>query len=136
VPGEPFTLDEISRFVYDPFPAPIRVTVRGEILEREGFAGQAGSALQIPVFSIWSSYERLEGRWFAPDPALALWRDDAAKTGHPFDIDAFLAMPRRAGVAPTTGEVRGAIENQLRPRPVYRVRWTPGAKDDAPLPFD
>jgi hypothetical protein len=135
-PGEPFTLDEISRLVYDPFPAPIRVTVSGEIVEREGFAGQPGSALQIPVLSIWSAYERLEGRWFSPDPALALWRNDLAKNGKEFDLEAFLAMPRRAGVAPTTGEVRGAIENQLKPQPVYRVRWTPAAKDEAGLPFD
>jgi hypothetical protein len=135
-PNEPYTLDEISRFVYDPFPAPIRVVVPGEIVEREGFAGQPGSALQIPVFSIWSAFERLEGRWFSPDPALALWRDDAANTGNPLDLDAFLAIPRRASVAPTTGEVRGAVENQLRPRPVYRVRWTPDARADAALPFD
>ena len=135
-PGEPYTLDEIARFVYDPFPAPIRVVVSGEIVEREGFAGPPGSVLQIPMFSIWSAFERLEGRWFSPDPALALWRDDAAKTGNPFDLDAFLAIPRRAGVAPTTGEVRGAIENQLKPRPVYRVRWTPDARDDVGLPFD
>lgn len=135
-PGEPYTIDEISRFVYDPFPAPMRVTVPGEIAEREGFLGELGSALKIPVFSIWSAFERLEGRWFSPDPALAMWRDDIAKTGKPFDLDAFLAIPRRAALAPTTNEVRGAIENQLRHEPVYRVRWTPAEMDDEGLPFE
>ena len=135
-PGEPYTIDEISRLVYDPFPAPMRVTVPGEIVEREGFPGELKSALEIPVFSIWSAFERLEGRWFSPDPALAMWRDDIAKTGKPFDLDAFLAIPRSSAVAPTDDEVRAAIENQLRPGPVYRVRWTPPAKDDAAWPFE
>ena len=136
VPGEPYTIDEISRLVYDPFPAPMRVTVPGEIVEREGYPGELKSALLIPVFSIWSAFERLEGRWFSPDPALATWRHDIAKSEEPFDLDAFLAIPRRAAVVPTDDEVRAAIENQLKPEPVYRVRWTPVEKEEAVWPFD
>ena len=128
--------DAISRLVYDPFPAPMRVTVPGEIVEREGYPGDLKSPLQIPVFSIWSAFERLEGRWFSPDPALAIWRDDLAKTGKPFDLDAYLAIPRSRAVAPTDDEVRAAIEHQLKPEPVYRVRWTPAAKDEAVWPFE
>jgi len=135
-PGEPYTIDEISRLVYDPFPAPMRVTVPGEIVEREGYPGELKSALLIPVFSIWSAFERLEGRWFSPDPALATWRHDIAKSEEPFDLDAFLAIPRRAAVVPTDDEVRAAIENQLKPEPVYRVRWTPVEKEEAVWPFD
>jgi hypothetical protein len=135
-PGEPFTLDEMSRLVYDPFPAPMFLTVTGAIVEREGFPGELAAPLRIPEFSIWSAFERLEGRWFSPDPALAMWRDDLAKTGKPFDLEAFLAKPRRADVAPTASEVRQAIDNQLRPAPVYRVRYAPAAQDEAALPFD
>lgn len=135
-PGEPYTIDEISQLVYDPFPAPMRVTVTGEIVEREGFPGELKAELRIPVYSIWSAFERLEGRWFSPDPALAMWRDDIAKTGKEFDLDAFLAIPRRAAVPPTDDEVRGAIVNQLKPAPVYRVRWTPAETDDPRLPVD
>jgi hypothetical protein len=130
VPGEPFTLDEISRLVYDPFPAPMRVTVPGTIVEREGFPGELTSELKIPVFSLWSAFERLEGRWLSPDPALALWRDDVAKSGRPFDLNGFLVIPRRAAAPPTASEVREAIEDQLKPQPVYRVRYTPEARDD------
>jgi len=135
-PGEPYTIDEISRLVYDPLPAPMRLTVPGEIVEREGFPGELKSELRIPVFSIWSAFERLEGRWFSPDPALATWRHDISKSDAPFDVDAFLAIPRRASVAPTDDEVRAAVENQLKPEPVYRVRWAPLAKDEAVWPFD
>ena len=135
-PGEPYTLDELSRLAYDPFPAPVLVTVTGEIEEREGFPGELKSPLRIPTYSIWSAFERLEGRWFSPDPALALWRDDLANTGKPFDLDAFLVIPRRAGAVPKAGEVRGAIENRLKPEAAYRVRWTPAAAEDPGLPFD
>ncbi len=131
VPGEPYTLDEISRLVHDPFPAPIRVTVSGEMLEREGFPGELDSELRIPAYSLWSAFTRLEGRWIAPDPALAMWRHDIAKIGKPFDLDAFLTVPRRAAPVPDENEVRGAIESRLKPEPVYRVRWTPAENDDA-----
>lgn len=135
-PGEPYTEDEISRLVYDPFPASMLVTVTGEIVEREGFPGAVKSPLRIPTLSLWSAFARLEGRWFSPDPALALWRNDLDKSGKPFDLDAFLAVPRRAESSPTATEIRGAIENQLRPAPVYRVRWTPSVKGEPALPFD
>jgi hypothetical protein len=135
-PGEPYTLDEISRYVYDPFPAPVRVLVPGEILEREGFPGDLKSPLQIPGFSIWSAFERLEGRWFSPDPALALWRNGLAKNGQEFDLEGFLALPRRAGLAPTSVDVRRAIEIQLKPEPVYRVRYVPSIAEETALPFD
>jgi hypothetical protein len=134
--GEPYTLDELSRLVYDPFPAPVRVTVPGEIVEREGFPGELTSPLRIPVFSLWTAFERLEGRWLSPDPALALWRDDLAKTGKAFDLEAFLAKPRRATIAPTPGEIKRAIESQLRPAPIYRVRYALTSGEDAALPFD
>jgi len=127
---EPFTLDEISRLVYDPFPASMRVSVPGTIVEREGFPGELTSELKIPALSIWSAFELLEGRWFSPDPALALWRHDAAKTRKPFDLEGFLALPRRASIAPTEGDARRAIAAQLEPAGVYRVRWTVSASDD------
>jgi hypothetical protein len=134
-PGEPYTIDEISRLVYDPFPAPMRVTVVGEIVEREGFPGDLQAELRIPVFSIWSAFERLEGRWLSPDPAIAIWRNETAKTGKEFDLEAFLAIPRRA-TAPTEPEVLRAIERQLKPEPVYRVRWTPAETDGEKTPLD
>lgn len=131
VSGEAFTLDELSRLVYDPFPAAMRVTVPGTILEREGYPGDLTADLKIPVLSLWSAFERLEGSWFAPDPLLAVWRHDIAKTGKPFDLDAFAAMPRHAAIAPTASEVESAIEHQLTPAPVYRVRFAPASTDAA-----
>jgi hypothetical protein len=134
-PEEAYTIDELSRMVYDPFPAPVRVAVPGKIVEREGFPGELEAPLAIPMASFWSAFERLEGRWTVPDIALAAWRQDVAGEGKELDLDAFLAIPRRAS-RPSASDVRDAIEEQLRPAPVYRVRWTPADTDDAPLPFD
>ena len=127
--GEPYTLDETSRLVYDPFPAPVLVAVDGEIVERDGFSGDLASPLRIPAFSIWSAFERLEGRWLSPDPALAIWRHDLADTALPFDLEAFVALSRRAGAIPTATEVRTELEKRLRPSDAYRVRWTPTAPE-------
>jgi hypothetical protein len=134
-PDEAYTIDELSQMVYDPFPAPIRVSVPGKIDEREGFPGELDAPLVVPTTSLWSSFERIEGRWAAPDIAQAVWRHDRAAPKTEFDFDAFVALPRRAS-RPDVGEVRAAIEAALRPASVYRVRWIPAEAPEAPLPFD
>lgn len=133
-PGEALTLDELSALVYDPFPAPVRVAVSGKVLDREGFPGSFDSALTIPRLSLWSAYTRLSGRFIAPDLALALWRSDI--DGIPVDLDALVALPRHAIATPDAAEIRRAIERDLVPASVYRVRWAPAASDTAPTPFD
>jgi hypothetical protein len=133
-PDEAYTIDELSRLVYDPFPAPIRVAVPGTIVEREGYPGELGAPLAIPVMSLWSAFARLEGRWVAPDLALASWRQEVATDGSKIDFEAFVALPRHAS-KPSADEVRGAIEDQLRVAPVYRARWTPSDENVDPLPF-
>lgn len=134
-PDEAYTIDELSRLVYDPFPAPIRVAVPGKIVEREGFPGELEAPLAIPVASFWAAVERLEGRWARPDPMLATWRTDVANHGKEVDLDAFLSVPRQAS-SPTALEIQRAIEDQLRSPSLYRVRWTPADAAAEPLPFD
>ncbi|HKQ63221.1 MAG TPA: hypothetical protein VJS92_18175 [Candidatus Polarisedimenticolaceae bacterium] len=132
-PAEAYTRDEISGLVFDPFPAPIRVFVPGPILEREGFRGELEAPLEIPAFTLWSAFARLEGRWIAPDPGLAMWRHELAASGQPFDLAGFLARPRRAAAPPAAREIRRALEAELTPAAVYRVRWAP---TDAEVPED
>jgi len=122
-PGDALTLDEMSALVYDPFPAPTRITVPGKILDRDGFPGAFDGPLSIPRLSFWSAYTRLSGRWLAPDPALELWRHDADSGSAPIDVEALAAIPRRAGPAPDAAELRHAVELDLTPAPVYSVRW-------------
>lgn len=125
------SLDELSRLVYDPFPARITVEVPGPILEVEGFdipadqegiIGEGSRVLKVPGLSLWSSWLALEGVWVFPDPAasfyyLALQDDpDAA-------FPTLLAAERRAEPAPSPAEVQDAVEDLLRPEPAYRVVW-------------
>lgn len=128
---EGYSLDELSRLVYDPFPARITVEVPGEMLEVEGFdipadqegiIGEGSRVLKVPGLSLWSSWLALEGVWVFPDPAasfyyLALQDDpDAA-------FPDLLAAERRAEPAPSPAEVQDAVEDLLRPEPAYRVVW-------------
>jgi hypothetical protein len=121
---EAYTLDELSRIVYDPFPAPTNLSVYGTILEREGFPGELSAPLRIPSRSLWAALERLEGRWVSPDPALAAWRADLS--GTEVDTTALAALPRRVTAVPSAADVKAAVEAELRQPPIYRVRWAPG----------
>lgn len=127
---EGYSLNELSRLVYDPFPARITVEVPGEVLEVEGFevtsdgaaVGDVPRRLSIPGLGLWESWLALEGEWVFPDPAasfyyLAFQEDpDAA-------FPTLLAAERWVESAPGAAEVRAALEDLLRPEPAYRVVW-------------
>ena len=118
-PDQALTLDELSGLVHDPFPAQVHVVVPGKILEREGF----GDELTIPRFTLWSAYTRLSARWVAPDLALELWKHDRERGSRPIDLSRLASTPRRVGSTPSAIEIRRALERELTPAPVYRVRW-------------
>ena len=122
-PEEARSLDELSRLVYDPFPARIRVEVPGTLLELEGFRtdGGEGGGLEVPGLGLWAAFEALEGQWITPDPALAYL--EAVHADEPPDAAAFAGLPRRVAGVPLELEVRGALEEALGAAEVYRVRW-------------
>jgi hypothetical protein len=120
---EAYSVEELSRLVYDPFPAPLTVRVPGPILEAEGFEAGTQGALRVRPIGLWSAFTRLDDRWIAPDPAVVYYRH----LGHDkaqFDLDGFLAL--RRSVTPPSGpaEVLAALRDEMRPAPVYRVRWS------------
>lgn len=121
--GEAETLDGLSRLVYDPFPAWMTVALPGAPLDVEGFEAH-GATLEVGGLGLWAALERLEGRWLAPDPALVTIRSMRGPDPERFDFEAFLAAPRHAAdPAPDALGVRRAIEESLRPAPVYRAVW-------------
>jgi hypothetical protein len=126
------TLDELSRLVFDPFPARVTVVLPATSLEVEGFTAR-GAVLEVGGLGLWASLERLEGRWLAPDPLLPYLRAMRGPQPEHFDFEAFLAAPRRAASPPPDSlAVRRAIEEGLRPAAVYRAVWTlPSAESDA-----
>ena len=119
---EVYTVNELSHLVYDPFPARVEVHLTGAPVESEGFRRDAGGALVVPGLGLWEAFEDLEGRWLEPDPLLTVVR---AQRNHsrPFDLDAFVPLPRRASPPADAGEVRAEVVRLLTPASAYRVVW-------------
>jgi hypothetical protein len=67
---EAYSINEVSRLVYDPFPARLRVEVPGEVVAIEGFAATPESGLVVPSVSLWQALTDLQGVWLEPDPLL------------------------------------------------------------------
>lgn len=115
--------DELSHLVYDPFPSRLTVRLPGPPLEApEGFVVEDQKLVAVGP-GLWQALRSLEGRWLAPDPVLLYV--ESAKPGkeEPVDLDALVTLPRRAEPAPSTDEVREALEDHLRTAPVYRVTF-------------
>ncbi len=121
-PHEATTLDELSQRVYDPFPARLRVTVPGRVLEAEGFRPTDEGGFEVGGRGLWAALESLQGRWVAPDPAAA-WVAQNRSGGHRVTVDELLAGGLRAGPPPDADEVRQALEDALGPAPVVRLAW-------------
>jgi hypothetical protein len=121
--GRGETLDELSRKVYDPFPAPLRVRVPGTVLEATGFVPEEDGGYRVPPVSLWGALPGLSGRWITPDPlAEKLRRKERASEEDP-DVDRILSGGRRVLARPSAAEVREALEAALVPAPAYRLRW-------------
>ncbi len=126
--GQDRSLDENIRRLYDPFPAPIdvRLPTRGD--EVIGFLTRGDAAkptLATREHNLWSAFGRLEGRWLAPDPALAFVRASLERSGtKPFSPTAFASARRfRAEEPPSGQEILAALATELRSPPLYRVTW-------------
>jgi len=122
--GEDHTPDELSHLVYDPFPGRLTVRLPGAPLEApEGFTAGRDGALSAEGPGLWQALRSLEGRWLSPDPLLLYMEHVRRNPDEPFNLNALLRQERRAEPAPDAKEVRLAVEERLRPEPVYRVLW-------------
>jgi len=134
-PGDAWTPDELARLVFDPFPTALTVVVEGTVLETEGFVAAGMGRYQVPGRSLWEALARLEGRWLSPDPAIA-WvaeQQSAADAGEEGEDEREEELARRLAALPrstrrplSTNEVLQALEQELRPAPVYRLVWDAG----------
>ena len=124
---EAYTVDELSRLAYDPFPARLSVSLPGPVVESEGFAKASDGTLVVPGVDLWDALASLEGTWLAPDPLLITVRQLGSKGGdstESLSLDSVLAVPRRAAdPPPTADEIRARIVSRLAPEPLYRVVW-------------
>lgn len=130
--GEAYSLDEISRLVYDPFPAPLEVILPSPAREVEGFAREGGDRLIVRGFGLWEALRSLEGRWLAPDVVTVFARSLSEDESYKFDLSAFLAQRRKLEGAPAPIEVREALVRALTPARTYRAAWAIRPGDDPP----
>ena len=124
---EAYTLQEVSRRVFDPFPAVFAVELPegSRLLEREGFELGDGGRLVVPRHSLWDAFVSLEGRWVSPDPLLAQVRQALLDSDAPFPVEAFLDQEFRfPATSPRGTEVAQRLRQALRPATVYRAVWS------------
>lgn len=124
------TLDRDFDFVFNPFPAQLKVALAGDLLSAEGFTRTSDRAYAVKMPTALEAVAMLQGRWITPDPlAVAL---AAADDKSPDELAASMAdLPRRAAAVVTATEVAGALMEKMRPAPRYRLRWVTKA---APAP--
>lgn len=130
--------DEVSHLVYDPFPARVAVKLPGAPLSVEGFQRGEKGALSVPSLGLWEALKSLRGRWLAPDPVTFYVASVQSETEQ-VDLDFFLEQSRKSSPAhllPSAAEVRSAIEQRLRPAPVYQAAWRIQPNDETPFRWD
>ena len=133
-----YSPDEVSHLVFDPFPARLAVKLPGAPSSVEGFARGEKGMLEVPSLGLWEALKSLEGQWLAPDPVL-FYVASGQNGQDEIDLDLFLQKTRRAAPAhllPSADEVRAAIEERLRPAPVYRAAWTIQPDDETEFRWD
>ena len=120
---EAFTLDELSRLVYDPFPAALTVELPAPAEDVAGFRRGEGNLWSVPSVGIWGAMYGLVERWVTPEPITALVTPEGLEPEGKLDVDAFAARPRTIKGTPTANDLRAALEAGLAPPAVYRLKW-------------
>lgn len=126
---EAYTLDELSRLVYDPFPALVTIEVDGEVLESEGFIPLGDRRFATRRHGLWDALPTLSERWVTPLPVVVLVAAlREASSSEDVDeeslLESTLTAPRRVHHVPDENEVRAEILRRLRPPEYYRLRWS------------
>jgi hypothetical protein len=128
--GDAFSLNELSRLVFDSFQGRLTVAVDGPILEIEGFIDR-GAFVERPPVDLWRALESIAGRWLVPDLVTAMVQPGPESAQPGIDSTSFAAAPRRWSPAPDAWTVESELRSRLRAADFYRVRWRA-----APVPDD
>ncbi len=132
-----FTLRELSRRVFDPFPAVLTAAPDGPVVEAVGFS-ESGDGWTIPPLDLWQAYRTLGSRFVSPDPLPFLLetdgddfgcddRDDACKDRE--RVSAFLERGVLVARPASSSRIRQVLEAELQPLDVYRLVWIRGGLD-------
>ncbi len=134
-----FTLQELSRRVFDPFPGVVTAKPDGVVVEAVGFVEGSGG-YSIPSLDLWSAYRALEGVFVSPDPLVFLLetqqddfgcdKDDVACKNNAL-VSAFLQSGPLTASPGSSTRIQQALEAELRPLDEYRLVWIRGGADES-----
>lgn len=127
--GESFSMNELTRLVYDPFPARLTMSVDGQALQSEGWITHSGF-FERPAVDAWNALLSLDGRWLSPDLVTAMASPAPEDQQPEPDPVEFASRPRYVAAAPTSSEVESALLSGLVPASELTLRWRPLATDD------
>ena len=117
-----FSLNELTRLAYDPFPARLTVTVEGQVLESTGFI-DGGGFFERPSVDAWNALRSLEGRWISPDLVTAVMSPAPDDRQPRPDAAVFATLARRWSSPPSADEIEAALVTELRPEELLQLRW-------------
>jgi hypothetical protein len=120
---EAFSLNELSRFVYDPFPTRLTISVDTDFLSATGFIDR-GSFVERPAVDVWNALRALEGRWVSPDLVTAAAAPVPDEHQPDPDVLLLASRPRSFSTAPTAAQVEAAISSELVPEDILQLRWS------------
>jgi hypothetical protein len=126
---EAYSLNELSRLVFDPFPTRLTVAVEAEVLNAVGFVDGDGFFERPPV-DAWNALRSLEGRWISPDLVTAAAAPAADDQQPEPDVLMLASTPRYFSIAPTAAEVEAAIFDELVPEDMLQLRWPTAPRRD------
>lgn len=132
---EMFSLNELSRRAFDPFPARLTIALMGEKVAVEGFIERDGS-LERPAVELWAALAALEGRWIAPDLVTAMVAPGPFDLQPHPDPELFAGLDRRYAPAPDPAEVAAALRSHLVAPDLHRVSWRPAVANIDDLEVD
>jgi len=127
--GQAYSLNELSRLVFDTFQGRLTITLDGPVIELEGFV-EGSSFIERPPVSLWASLEGMVGQWLEPDLVTALVRPGPDELQPEPDPVPFASLQRRWAPAPDPARVETELRDRLKPEPVYFVRWQNRAPTD------
>jgi len=120
--GEAYSPNELSRLVFDPFPARLTISGAGGVVASEGLSVEDGY-LERPPISLWQSLMDLEGAWVAPDIVTALAAPVSLDAQPEVDAAEFATRRRLFTAAPSAFEVENALRERLSRDDDIVVHW-------------
>ena len=132
-----FTLQELSRRAFDPFPGVVTAKPDGTVIEAVGFV-EGGEGYTIPSLDLWNAYLTLDGLFVSPDPLVFLLErqgnfgcdeDDEACVSSA-RVSAFLQNGPLTARPGSAALIQQTLEAELRPLDEYRLIWIRDVADE------